>query len=200
VESKALVLLCGCVLIGVGCSKSATPPTMAVSPTPTANPLGPGGHQMSRLPTTTSEWAHGAMMFAGLGDVHRPITSRSPEAQRYFDQGLSLMWAFNHDEATRSFAKAAELDPACASCFWGVSLTVGPNYNLPFLIDQRAKVAYQALQQAQQNAPGASPVEQALIAALAKRYPHRSVVGPRERNIDPDCVRRRDERRGPAVS
>jgi tetratricopeptide (TPR) repeat protein len=118
------------------------------------------------------------MMFAGLGDVHRPITSRSPEAQRYFDQGLSLMWAFNHDEATRSFAKAAELDPACASCFWGVSLTVGPNYNLPFLSEQRARVAYQALQQAQQNAHGASSVEQALIAALAKRYPTARSLDP----------------------
>ena len=55
------------------------------------------------------------------------------------------MWAFNHDEATRSFAKAAALDPNCAACYWGVSLTVGPNYNLPFLIDERAKVATEAL-------------------------------------------------------
>jgi tetratricopeptide (TPR) repeat protein len=88
------------------------------------------------------------------------------------------MWAFNHDEATRSFAKAAELDPTCASCLWGVSLTVGPNYNLPFLSEQRAKVAYQALQQAKQNARGASPVEQALIAALAKRYPTNLPLDP----------------------
>ena len=126
---------------------------------------------MLRLPTTISEWAQGAILFTDLGNVHRPITTRSPEAQRYFDQGLSLIWAFNHDEATRSFAKAAEFDPTCAACLWGVSLTVGPNYNLPFLSEQRAKVAYQALQQAEQNAHGASPVEQALIAALAKRYP-----------------------------
>ena len=170
-ESKALVLLASCLLIVVGCSKSATPPTTAASATPAPTPVGPDGHQMVRLPTTITEWARGAMLFAGLGNVHRPITTRSPEAQRYFDQGLSLIWAFNHDEATRSFAKAAEIDPACASCFWGVSLTVGPNYNLPFLSEQRSKVAYEALQQAEQNAPGASPVEQALIAALAKRYP-----------------------------
>lgn len=170
-ESKALVLLASCLLIVVGCSKSATPPTTAASATPAPTPVGPDGHQMVRLPTTITEWARGAMLFVGLGNVHRPITTRSPEAQRYFDQGLSLIWAFNHDEATRSFAKAAEIDPACASCFWGVSLTVGPNYNLPFLSEQRSKVAYEALQQAEQNAPGASPVEQALIAALAKRYP-----------------------------
>jgi hypothetical protein len=88
------------------------------------------------------------------------------------------MWAFNHDEATRSFAKAAEFDPACASCFWGVSLTVGPNYNLPFLSEQRAKIAYDALQQAEQNAHGAAPVEQALITALAKRYPTARPLDP----------------------
>jgi tetratricopeptide (TPR) repeat protein len=126
---------------------------------------------MVGLPSTLTDWARGAMLFPGLGNVHREITTRSPEAQRYFDQGLSLMWAFNHDEATRSFAKAAELDPDCASCYWGVSLTVGPNYNLPFLSEQRAKMAYEALQSAQQSAHGASPVEQALIGALAKRYP-----------------------------
>src|ERR1700722_18623866 len=81
------------------------------------------------------------------------------------------MWEFNHDEATRSFAKAAELDPTCASCYWGVSLTVGPNYNLPFLSAERAKVAIEALERAQKNASHASAVEQALISALAKRYP-----------------------------
>jgi tetratricopeptide (TPR) repeat protein len=155
VKSNALVQLAGCWLMVVGWG----------------TPAGTNGHEMVRLPTTITEWAHGAMLFAGLGNVHRAITTRSPEAQKYFDQGLSLMWAFNHDEATRSFAKALEFDPSCASCFWGVSLTVGPNYNLPFLSEQRAKVAYEALQQAEQNAHGTSAVEQALIAALAKRYP-----------------------------
>lgn len=175
-KSNSLVLLASCLLTVAGCSKSVTPPTTAAPSTRATAPVGPEGHQMLRLPTTISEWAHGAILFADLGNVHRPITTRSREAQRYFDQGLSLMWAFNHDEATRSFAKAAELDPTCASCLWGVSLTVGPNYNLPFLSEQRAKVAYQALQQAEQN--GASPVEQALIAALAKRYPTNLPLDP----------------------
>jgi hypothetical protein len=65
---------------------------------------------MQPLPTTVAAWAQGAMLFEGLGDAHRPITTSSTEAQRYFDQGLRLLWAFNHDEATRSFAKAAALD------------------------------------------------------------------------------------------
>lgn len=144
------------------------------------NAIADGGdvHPMMHLPSTTTEWARGAMLYTGLGNVHRAVTTRSTEAQRFFDQGLSLIWAFNHDEATRSFAKAAELDPTCASCFWGVSLTVGPNYNLPFLSEQRAEVAYEALQRAKQNAHGASAVEQRLIAALTKRYPTAHALDP----------------------
>ena len=64
------------------------------------------------VPTTTAAWARGAMLFSGLGTIHRAITTSSPEAQRYFDQGMSLMWGFNHDEATRSFAKAAQIGGA----------------------------------------------------------------------------------------
>jgi tetratricopeptide (TPR) repeat protein len=122
-------------------------------------------------PTTIAGWAEGAKLFDGLAQAHRSITTANPEAQAYFDQGMSLMWGFNHDEAARSFARAAQIDPHCALCFWGLSLTVGPNYNLPYLTADRAKVAFAALQRAQDNAAHASPVEQALIAALAKRYP-----------------------------
>ena len=118
------------------------------------------------------------MLFDGLGVAHRAITTSSPEAQAYFDQGIRLIWAFNHDEATRSFAKATELDPHCASCFWGVALTVGPNYNLPFLSAERARVAFQALQLAENNALPASAVEQALISALGKRYPNDRALDP----------------------
>src|SRR5215469_4548705 len=86
------------------------------------------------LPATLAEWAHGARVYEGLGNFHRQVTA-SPEAQRYFDQGMRFLWAFNHDEATRSFAKAAEVDPSCAACYWGVALTLGPNYNLPAVDD-----------------------------------------------------------------
>lgn len=119
---------------------------------------------------TVSEWARGAMLFDGLGDFHRKVTTGSEMSQKYFDQGMRFLWAFNHDESTRSFAKAAEIDPQCAMCFWGVALTVGPNYNVPMMAEPRAKVAYEALQKAQPLAARATPVEQALIAALAKRY------------------------------
>jgi tetratricopeptide (TPR) repeat protein len=83
---------------------------------------------------------------------------------------MRFLWAFNHDEATRSFAKAAELDAQCAMCWWGVSLTVGPNYNLPMMAQPRATVAWEALQQAEAHAATTTPVEQALIGALTSRY------------------------------
>ena len=131
----------------------------------------PPSAAMPELPVTVADWAHGARLFEGLGSFHRGVMTSSPLAQQYFDQGMRWLWAFNHDEATRSFAKAAELDPACAACYWGVALTVGPNYNLPTMAEPRARVAAEALQRAQQNAAHASAVEQGLIAALATRYP-----------------------------
>jgi tetratricopeptide (TPR) repeat protein len=126
---------------------------------------------MPGAPASVAQWAQGAQLFAGLGDFHRAITTTSPLAQQYFDQGMRLLWAFNHDEAARSFAQAAQLDPQCASCWWGLALTVGPNYNLPVMAQERARVAAEALALAQGNAARARPVEQALIAALARRYP-----------------------------
>src|SRR6185369_12943094 len=87
------------------------------------------------IPTTTTNVAQGAVMFEGLGNLHRGVTA-SPEAQRWFDQGLRLTYAFNHDEAARSFARGAEIDPSCAMCFWGVALALGPNYNAPLFSDR----------------------------------------------------------------
>ena len=159
----ATLLLSGCAPSG-----APTPPRAPVQP---AEPAGSAAGSMAHLPASTAAWAQGAQLFEGLGDVHRKITTTSGQAQAYFDQGMSLMWGFNHDEATRSFAKAAELDPHCAACYWGVSLTVGPNYNLPFLTEERARVAFEALHLAEANAASISPVERALIAALGKRYP-----------------------------
>ena len=138
----------------------------------------PEAHAMAAFPATVADWAHGARLFDGLGSFHRPVSTRSQAAQQYFDQGMRFLWAFNHDESTRSFAEAAELDPACAACYWGVALTVGPNYNVPAMVEPRARVAFDALHKAQQNAAHASPVEQALIEALAARYPSAQPLDP----------------------
>lgn len=108
-------------------------------------------------------------LFDNLGVHHHPITTTSPQAQKYFDQGLRLVFGFNHDEATRAFKEAARLDPNCAMAYWGVALTLGPNYNLP-VDEERDRTAYEAVQKALELAPQVSAKEQAYIKAIAKRH------------------------------
>jgi tetratricopeptide (TPR) repeat protein len=110
--------------------------------------------------------ANGAVLLPDLG-THRFDVAASDEAQRWFDQGLALTYGFNHDEAARSFAKGAALDPKCAMCLWGVAYTLGPNYNIPLLPDRSAG-AHDAVTRA--KAIAEAPVEQALVDALAQRY------------------------------
>jgi tetratricopeptide (TPR) repeat protein len=135
-------------------------------------------HGATAFPQTLADWAKGAQLFDGLGSFHRPITTGNPQAQAYFDQGMRLLWGFNHDEAARSFARAAELDPKCAICFWGVALTLGPNYNMPLMAEARARVAWDAVVRARALAGQASAPEQALIAAVAQRYRGPTSLGP----------------------
>lgn len=175
---RELVVLMVAPFVFAGCNQSGTPAHESHAAAPNASTgsnstpsLTPQGQTLTHVPTTVAQWAQGAQLFSGLGVFHRKITTSSDQVQQYFDQGLRFAWAFNHDEATRSFAKAAELDPQCAMCFWGVSLTVGPNYNLPFMVEERARVAWEALGKARRVASQGSPVEQALISALVKRYP-----------------------------
>ena len=106
----------------------------------------------------------------GLGDLHHPVSTKNPQAQQFFDQGLRLIYAFNHDEAARSFQHAAELDPKLAMAYWGVAEAVGPNYNDPADPDRYQK-AHEAAQKAADLSAGASPSEQAYVAAMAKRFP-----------------------------
>ena len=111
----------------------------------------------------------GANLLEGLGDYRFEVTTTHPEVQRWFDQGLMLTRGFNHDAAERSFLKAAELDPACAMCWWGASLVLGPHVNAAMDPADNAD-AWQRLQRARELAPGASGREQAFIAALSARY------------------------------
>ena len=108
--------------------------------------------------------------FIGIGSHHRLVSTKSPVAQQYFDQGLTWMFAFNHDEAIRSFEEAARQDPQLAMAWWGISLCYGPHINFPMLPEQKAKAAWAALCKAQQLTSYASPVERALIEAVAARY------------------------------
>src|ERR1700716_1342546 len=88
-----------------------------------------------------------ASMRSGLGDLHHPVSTRNKDAQEFFDQGLRLIYAFNHDEAARSFEHAAEIDPKLAMAYWGVAEAVGPNYNDP-ASEQRYVQAHAAIAKA----------------------------------------------------
>jgi tetratricopeptide (TPR) repeat protein len=111
----------------------------------------------------------GAPVFAGLGDHRHPISTANPETQKFFDQGVRLLFGFNHAEAIRSFREAARLDPDCAMCWWGVAFALGPNINLPMPGDAVAP-AWTALGNARALESHASPEETAWIEALGARY------------------------------
>ncbi len=111
-----------------------------------------------------------ATMMTGLGDLHHPVSTKNARAQGFFDQGLRLIYAFNHDEAARSFQQAAALDPKLAIAYWGVAEAVGPNYNDPASED-RFKQAHDAIQKAVDLSANASDAERAYILAMAKRFP-----------------------------
>ena len=114
--------------------------------------------RMSRVP-----------LYDGLSGVHWPITTRSPLAQRYFDQGLTLSYGFNHAAAIAAFREAQRLDPGCAMCWWGEAFALGPNINAPMEI-VGGRAAFNAIRRAQQLARFASPSERALIEATGRRY------------------------------
>src|SRR5271170_404161 len=111
-----------------------------------------------------------ATLMSGVGNAHHPISTSNHEAQEFFDQGLRLIYDFNHDEAARSFRRAGELDPKLAIAYWGVAEAVGPNYNDP-ADPVRYQRAHDAVQKAVDLSAGASPSEQAYIHAMAKRFP-----------------------------
>jgi len=130
----------------------------------------------SALALTQEHAAHSApaakpaTLMTGLGNLHHPVSTKNQQAQQFFDQGLRLIYAFNHDEAARSFQRAADLDPKFAMAYWGVAEAVGPNYNDP-ASDERFKAAHDAIQKAVDLSGTAPPNEQGYIQAMAKRFP-----------------------------
>jgi len=117
----------------------------------------------------------GAPLFDGMGDHSHAITTSDPDAQRYFDQGLVIDFAFNHAESIRSFRAAQRLDDDCAMCYWGEALALGPNINVTFngkvvMADEDRLAAYAAIGKAVARKSIATPKEQDLIDALAVRY------------------------------
>jgi tetratricopeptide (TPR) repeat protein len=122
-------------------------------------------------------------LLSGLGDTHHPVSTKNRLAQQFFDQGLKLVYAFNHDEARRSFQHAAELDPKLAMAWWGVALTLGPNYNLP-IDPEREKAGYDAVQHALSLQQNASEPERAYISALSLRYSNNPKADLHQLDVD----------------
>ena len=116
-------------------------------------------------------------LYNDLGNYHFAVTTKVPAAQAYFDQGLRLVYGFNHGEAIRAFTEATRLDPNCAMCYWGIAYAHGPHVNAG--MDSAAGVAaYAAIQKASQVASKASAREKEYIKALAARY---AAVPPADR-------------------
>ncbi|RAJ15634.1 tetratricopeptide repeat protein [Arenibacter echinorum] len=111
-----------------------------------------------------------APLFANLGNLHFGISTIDQKAQTYFDQGVKLTYAFNHAEAHRSFMEASRLDPKSAMTYWGQAYALGPNINDPMPDDERRKRSYEAILKAQNLSKSGTPIEKALIEALAHRY------------------------------
>ena len=109
------------------------------------------------------------LVLTAVGRQHHPIHTSSKEAQEYFDQGITLLYGFNHEEAERAFEKAAQLDSASPMPLWGIAMAVGPNYNSD--VDaEREKLAFETIQKARKLAEHAPAVEQDYVSALAARY------------------------------
>jgi len=138
------------------------------SPTPASAPQSAvadhAGHGAAAAPDAAR-----TTLLGNLGTYTRPIRTTNPEAQQFFDEGLTLLYGFNHDESFRSFARSAALDDRAPMPHWGMALALGTNINDPAPAERLAK-AYTHLAAAQARAANGSPVEQALIAALSKRY------------------------------
>lgn len=119
---------------------------------------------------TPTPGSTGSSLFSNFGEYTRRVTTDSPEAQAWFNQGMKLLYGFNHDEAIRSFKEAAAIDPDCAMAWWGVAYAHGININDPAMNKERSREAQRAALKAQQLIDHETPREVALINAIAERY------------------------------
>ena len=108
--------------------------------------------------------------FKGLGDFHWKVKTDSANAQAYYDQGVAFLYAFNHEEAIRSFSEATRLDPECAMAWWGLATAYGPHINRPGMDEPRAKAGYEAARKAESLAASAGKKDRALIEAACVRF------------------------------
>lgn len=148
-----LVVLAAVTALATACGSPAAPPA---SPAPAA-------------PATSPAPAVVSSDDPGFGRHHHAIATKNAEAQKAFDRGFDFVFGFNHEEAAKAFAKAAELDPSAAMPLWGVAWAIGPNYNLD-IDDARSKQAYDAMQKAVTLAKNGPLEERAYVEAMAIRF------------------------------
>ena len=109
------------------------------------------------------------LTLTAIGRHHHPIAAKNKLAQDYFDQGLTLIYGFNHEEAERSFEYAAKLEPNSPMPLWGIALAIGPNYNVD--VDaEREKQAFETIRKATDLAENSTQVERDYVSALAARF------------------------------
>src|SRR5262245_18081442 len=157
-RSRSLALLAIIAAMGCSIAEAPTPPTASDH----------ASHDPRASHTARPADAQ-PVLYDSFGTHSYRITTSSADAQRWFDQGLRMVYAFNHAEALKAFRQALRVDPSCAMCYWGIALAEGSNYNSPTDAD-REKTALAAIQQAERLSAGATPEERALIQALAKRH------------------------------
>ena len=119
---------------------------------------------------TSKEAKLAGKMYPGFTGYSRKVTTSSPEAQKWFNQGIQLLYGYNHDEAIRSFEKAGEVDPSCAMAWWGSAYARGLHINNPEMGEEQSRLAYEAAQKALKAIDNETAVEVALIQAVSKRY------------------------------
>ena len=135
-----------------------------------AAPLLPRMRSLVAEDPPAAEAPPAAVLYAGFEGYKRPVTTDSQEAQRWFDQGIQLLYGFNHDEAIRSFEKAAEIDPSCAMAWWGSAYARGLHINNPQMGEEQSRLAYEASRKAADALDDETSVERALVEAVGRRY------------------------------
>lgn len=164
-----MMLLIVITIIGIFSWKPYRKP-VAITMKPTSVPITMCGTGLTDWNDTTYQQAQ---LLPGMGSLRYKVSTSSPKAQEFFDQGLKLVYGFNHWEAIQSFREATVQDPNCAMAYWGLALAYGPNLNDVNPAD-REKLAFDAIQKALARKQNATPVERDLIDAMAARYDGKS--------------------------
>jgi tetratricopeptide (TPR) repeat protein len=166
----------GVIILGVAwglvCAAAAMSPkpSEAVSAEPSSSEPASIAQSNDAVTQGAGDAAAGANLYPGYEGYTRQVTTKSPEAQRWFDQGMQLLYGFNHDEAIRSFERAAQIDPSCAMAWWGSAYARGLHINNVEMGEEQSRLAHEAAQKGLAAMDDETPVERALVEAVSKRY------------------------------